>query len=147
MTGRDRNRLLTRDELELASRVRETTDPHAVFLTGQQHNHPVHVMAGRAVVLGYPGWLWSQGYDYAERQRDVASIYALEPGADRLLERYGVDYVVVGPWERGRLGADPDAFRARFPSVIRTDSYEVFSTTSGADAPDPAIAERESTGG
>ncbi|HXV77852.1 MAG TPA: hypothetical protein VD788_16195 [Candidatus Polarisedimenticolaceae bacterium] len=144
LLGLDRNRLLTRDELTLADRVREATDPHARFLTGQQHNHPIHVMAGRAVVLGYPGWLWSQGYDYRARQQDVRSMYALDGDAVRLLEHYAVDYVVVGPWEREKLAGDPEAFRSRYPSVIRTESYEVFAVGRTGDR---ATSTKERSGG
>jgi hypothetical protein len=128
LLGLDRHLLLTQDEMQLAQRVRDETDPHAVFLTGQQHNHPIHVLAGRRVVMGYSGWLWSQGYAYRTRERDVRSIFELSPQASELLEAYGVSYVVVGPGEKDRLGADPDAFRARYPSVIRTETYEVFET-------------------
>jgi hypothetical protein len=128
LLGFDRHRLLTQDEMELADRVRDETDPHAVFLTGQQHNHPIHVLAGRRVVMGFPGWLWSQGYEYRDRERDVRRIFELSARTSELLQAYGVDYVVVGPGEQDRLGADPDAFRARYPSVIRTETYEVFDT-------------------
>ena len=88
LLGLDRHRLLTQDEMQLAERVRDGTDPHAVFLTGQQHNHPIHVLAGRRVVMGYPGWLWSQGYAYRDRERDVRNIFALSPQASELLEAY-----------------------------------------------------------
>ena len=124
---------MTHDELVLAERVREETETEAVFATGQQHNHPIHVMAGRVVVMGYPGWLWSQGYDYAQRQQDLKAIFTLSPDADRLLQEYGVDYVVVGPYERERLEADAEAFRARFPSVIRSETYEIFRTRPADD--------------
>jgi uncharacterized membrane protein len=53
-------------------------------------------------------------------------MFESSPQASELLEAYGVDYVVVGPEEKDRLGADPDAFRAQYPRVIRTDTYEVF---------------------
>ena len=128
LLGLDRHLLLTHDEMVLAQRVRDETDPHAVFITGHQHNHPIHVLAGRRVVMGYPGWLWSQGYDYRDRQRDVQTIFVMSPQASELLEAYGVDYVVVGPGEQDQFGADPDLFRARYPTVIRTDTYEVFKT-------------------
>jgi hypothetical protein len=128
LLGLDRNRLLTADELRVATLVREKTSPRAVFLTGQQHNHPIHVLAGRRVVVGYPGWLWVQGYDYKQRQQDVKSIYIMSPEAERLLENYGVDFIVIGPWERDHLEADPDAFRSRYPAVIETETYEIFRT-------------------
>jgi hypothetical protein len=126
LLGFNRHLLLTADELELARRVRDDTDPHALFLTGKQHNHPIHVLAGRRVVMGYPGWLWSQGYAYKDRERDVRSMFEMSPAAEELLRAYGIDYLVVGPAEKVELGADLDRFRSRYSSVIRTDTYEVF---------------------
>lgn len=123
----DRHLLLTSDEIALAERVRDETPADALFLTARQHNHPIHVLAGRRVVMGYPGWLWSQGYDYEAREQDVRSIYAMSSSADELLGAYGIDYVVVGPVEQARLGAQSEQFRAIYRTVIRTDDYEVFA--------------------
>ena len=128
LLGKDRHRFLTADELELAERVRAETDPHAVFAVGLQHNHPVPVMTGRRVMMTFPGWLWSQGVDYVQRETDLRAIFSLAPEAEELIARYGIDYVVVGPDERKRFDADPAEFRARYPGVIRTNDYEVFAT-------------------
>ena len=125
LLGRDRHLLLTTEDLELARRVREETDPRSLFVVGLQHNHPVPVLCGRRVLMGYPGWLWSQGIDYADREREVDEIFAGGPRARALLERYGVDYLVVGPIERQRYGADRDAWRARYPLAIETSSWDV----------------------
>ena len=123
--GRDRHRLLDSDEIDLARRVREETEPRALFVCGLQHNHPVPVLAGRRVLLAYTAWHWSQGVDPEPRRREVEEILALRADAEELLVRYDVHYVVIGPWEREH-GADPAAFRARFPCPIRTRNYEVF---------------------
>jgi len=144
--GRDRHRLLDAEELDLARRVRDETEPRALFVCGLQHNHPVPVLGGRRVLLSYPGWHWSQGLEIDERERHVRAIFALGAEADALLARYGVSYVVIGPWERERLDASVEAFRARFPRPIRTRSYEVFDvraisassgTTSATRTPAP----------
>jgi uncharacterized membrane protein len=132
--GKQRNVLLTTEEIEFARRVRESTDPHALFVTGFKHNHPVSVLAGRRVLMGYTGWLWSQGIDFTVREREVRSIMKLAPDAEALLARYGVAYVAVGPDEREHLAADPDAWRQRYPSVLRTANYELFSVAPSRGA-------------
>jgi hypothetical protein len=123
----DRHLFLTQDELRLAERVRATTEARAVFAAGLQHNHPVSVLAGRRVMVGFPGWLWSGGYDYEQRERDVRTIFSDPAGARRLLDAYRIDYIVVGPYERDQLHADPEAFRELYPTVTRTDTYEIFA--------------------
>jgi uncharacterized membrane protein len=126
MLGRDRYMILSAEEIELARRVREATAPRALFVTGLQNAHPVSTMAGRRVVMGYPGWLWTEGIDYAQRERDVRAIYAFAPNAPQLLSTYGVDYVVIGPVEREQLKANVDAFRRQYTRVLGTEHYDVF---------------------
>jgi hypothetical protein len=139
LLGRDRHRLLTVEDIELARRVREETDPASLFVVGLQHNHPVPVLSGRRVLMGYTGWLWSQGIDYAEREREVSEIFAGGPGADALIERYGIDYVVVGPVERERFGVDREAWRARYPLVMKTASWDVLKVRRSDWPPNPGL--------
>jgi uncharacterized membrane protein len=126
LVGADRWPLATTEEVELADRVRAQTPAHAIFAIGLQNNHPITMLTGRPVVMGYPGWLWTQGIDYARRERDLRAIYAFAPDAPDLLRRYGVAYLVIGPSERQELHADEGAYRARYPVIISTEHYEVF---------------------
>ena len=124
--GRDRNGLLSAEELRVAEQVRALTPPRAVFAAGLQHNHPVPVMAGRPVVMGYPGWLFSYGIDYSQRERDLRAIYALAANTPALLDRYQIDYVVIGPNERQNFKPNVEAYRGRYQRIISTGNYEVF---------------------
>lgn len=133
LLGRDRRLLLTGEELGVADAVRQSTPPHAIFAAGLQHNHPVPVLSGRRVVMGYPGWMWSQGANTVERERDLRAIMALSPAAPELMTKYGVSYVVIGPYERDKMGADLDGYRRAYRSVLRTDNYDVFDV-KGAPA-------------
>lgn len=126
LLGLDRHVLLTTEELQVAEQVREKTAPRAMFVTGIQHNHPVSVLTGRRIVMGYPGWLWSYGFDYSTEYRDLQSIYAFEPDTPELLKKYHVDYVVIGPGELQEFAVDVPAFSRRYPTIIRTDNYAVF---------------------
>lgn len=126
LIGKDHNLFLSTEELAVAAQVRDLTPPHAVFATGLQHNHPVTVMAGRAVMMGYPGWLFSYGIDYSQRERDLRAIYALAANTPALLEKYNVEYVVIGPNERQNLKPNVEAFRSRYQRIINTGNYEVF---------------------
>ena len=68
----------------------------------------ISTFSGRATVLGWPGHELQWGHDAGSRRSDVAAIYRapLPAVAGRLLRRYGVDYVVVGPLERTDYGSD-----------------------------------------
>ncbi|HJQ97804.1 MAG TPA: hypothetical protein VJ826_05775, partial [Candidatus Polarisedimenticolaceae bacterium] len=144
--GNQRHLLLTTEELDVARLVREITPPHAIFAVGLQHNHPVPVLSGRRVLMGYGGWLWSQGIDTKAREADVRSIYALGPDAAALIERHHVSYVVVGPDERKRFGADPESWRGRYPSILRTARYDIFSVAPSPGATDATRAPASTAG-
>ena len=130
--GKDRYLLLTAEEIQLAELVRVETPPRALFAVGLQPNHPVPVLTGRPVLMSYPGWLWPRGVDVGPRERDLRAIYAYTPDAPRLLQAYGVDYVVIGPWERDQFDANETAFREQYPVVISTTNYAVFAVGSAA---------------
>ena len=83
--------------------VRKNTPAKAVFLTSDYAMHPVPNIAGRAVVEGYRGWLWTHALNITPRDEAVAAIYEAhsEDEVRRYLNEYGIDYVFIGPAERG----------------------------------------------
>lgn len=109
-----------------------------MFVIGLQSNHPVGMLSGRRVLMGYPGWLWTEGLPTAERERDVRAIYGFTSDAPGLLAKYRVDYVVIGPVEREQLHANVEAYRSRFPELLRTTSYEIFDVRRPALGDDRA---------
>ena len=124
--GRDHLLMLTSQEMKVAEAVRERTPPDALFLAGLQHNHPVAMLAGRHVVMSYPGWMWSQGIDAAQRERDVRAMYALSPQGLVKLEELDVDDIVIGPWEREHFKPDEAAFAVRFRRIVDLPPYAVY---------------------
>src|SRR5262249_15837685 len=86
--------LLTAEEVMPGNEPQTLTPPDARFLIVDHHNHPVPIVAGRQVVLGYRGWLWTYGWDTAPVLANVKSIYGGGWDAVELLRAYGVDYVV-----------------------------------------------------
>ena len=114
------------EEVRLAAAIRTATPPRSVFVTGERPNNPVADLAGRSVLMSYPGWLWSYGINYQQREADIARIYLGDAGAVGLLHRYHADYVVVGPDERATWHANLAYFNARFAVVLRTANYVVY---------------------
>jgi len=116
-------RLYDANDLQLADWVKANTSSSAMFLTSTAHNHPVSSLAGRFVVLGYPGWLWSHGFDYGPVQADAKSMYAGDSG---LLAAKGVDYVVVDANARKDYAVN-DAFFASKSLVFSNGFYQVYA--------------------
>ena len=86
--------------LQVADWVRGHTSPTAVFAVADEHNSPIPTLAGRRVMIGYPGWLWTYGMpDYIQKGADEKLILKGDPSAMDLVRKYGVDYVMIGPQE------------------------------------------------
>jgi len=117
----------TSEELQLAAEVRRQTSPHAVFVTGQEPTNPIADLAGRPVLMSYPGWLWSYGINYAQREADIARIYHGGPGAIGLLRQYHADYIVIGPTERTVFQPDANYFNSQFRLVLHTSNYDIYA--------------------
>ena len=113
--------------VRMAAWVRAHTDRRAVFLVAPDHNEPVPTLAGRRVVIGYGGWLWTYGLsDWTGRTNDARRMLAGDPATPALLRRYGVSYVVVGPAEVDLYGARPAYWDRVGRTVYSNGSYTVY---------------------
>jgi hypothetical protein len=116
--------------IQVANWVRTHTAPRAVFLAAPEHNQPVPTLGGRAVVAGYPGWLWTYGLsDWAQRTQDVDLMLAGQPGTPGLVRAYGVDYVVLGPQELGGHKAGRAYWEAHAKLVYSSAGYAVYQVS------------------
>jgi uncharacterized membrane protein len=115
----------TREEVELARQIQGRTESGAIFLTAPIHNNLL-MLAGRQVVLGYPGHVYSHGLDQAPAEEAVATIYSGQDTAEENIRRYNVDYIVVGPHERSKYGQSVEWLRNRFPQFARTQNYVIY---------------------
>ena len=114
--------------LQVAAWARSNTDPKAIFLTAPEHNSAIPTLAGRRVVLGYPGWIWTYGInDWVTRQDDVQTMLQGRPQSLDLARRYGVAYVVIGPQEKQPPFAGNDVYwRANAVLAYSNAEYHVY---------------------
>ncbi len=122
---KNKQRLFGRQQVTAAEFIKENTPSDAVFLTADNHDNPVASLAGRKIFLGFPGWLWSYGIDYAPRQQIVAQIKEGGPEAKRLLAQNGIDYVFIGPVEISR-GFNKAFFDTNYPTIYSRGEDTVY---------------------
>jgi len=99
ITGTVEMREFTNDGIATARLIEQVAPPQAVVLHAPAFDSPVF-LTGRRSLLGYPGWIWSRGLDASHRENDVRQIYSGGPEARALIDRYHVDYAIIGPQER-----------------------------------------------
>jgi hypothetical protein len=110
------------DAVTVAYRIRAVTPPRSMFLNAPTYNTAV-VLTGRRSLMRYPGHLSSHGIEYRGREDDVKRMYRGGPDAMGLLEKYGIELVMISPEER-ELNPN-EAFFSRFPIVAQSGQYRV----------------------
>lgn len=109
-----------------ASFVLNNIPANQLILTGTTHLNPVSSLAGRPVLVGYPGWLWTRGINYQEREADVKRFYS-DPAANKdIVYKYGVGYVLFDPQARYDFKADQKVFDAEFLKIYSNSEYALY---------------------
>ncbi|MEM2972500.1 MAG: hypothetical protein QW270_08820 [Candidatus Bathyarchaeia archaeon] len=86
-------------DVTFARWIRENTPPESIFLTSTDFHHPIVTLAGRQIVLGYEGWLWSHGIDGNQIQKVRQDVIEMFNGSYTLIKEYGVDFISVTNYE------------------------------------------------
>lgn len=118
------------DGLTVADFVRRNTKPSDIFLTSDQHNHPITSFSGRPIVMGYRGWLWTWGYNYQTRERDITDIYKGTLKTPYLLSKYNIAYVIIGPSEKVNFNANTEYFEANYPKLPVLGAYNIYDVSN-----------------
>ena len=96
------------DAVGVVVRKLPTETRYAGFPT---YNHPV-LLQGRKMVMGYPGHLWTQGFNYSEVENKLQALMKGAPNWKEMARSLGVRYLFWGreeklnyptstrPWER-----------------------------------------------
>ncbi|MGD9589082.1 MAG: hypothetical protein AB7Q37_01540 [Pyrinomonadaceae bacterium] len=124
ISGANKIRVFDADAVKIGERLRLSTSANALFLNAPTYNSAVALM-GRQSLMRYPGHLASHGIDYGPREADVKTMFAGGPNAEALLQRYGIDFVLISPEERSSMRANEPYF-AKFPIAAEVGQYKVY---------------------
>lgn len=110
----------------MAEYVRSNVTDSRPILSSTTHRNPVSSLAGRQVLVGYPGWLWAEGVDYASREWEIRKFYS-EPSPDSpLLAKYGIKHILLDPMARNDYRADPAVFDRLFKKEFQVGDYSLY---------------------
>lgn len=111
--------------VEAAKYVEENIEEDAVFMTGTYHINFVPSLTGRRIVCGPGNWLHYHGYNLAERHSDIHAFYTDPAGNMDVLEKYGVDYILVTYHEYGEMTVNRRALDELFDRVYESEWEDV----------------------
>jgi len=119
-----RYEVYTAQDFKIAEWAKSNTSANAVFVTADSPQDPVSSLAGRKIVMGFTGWLWSHGLAYSERADRVKAFY-LDPSC-AALRALGAQYALVSPREKSMTPAT-QAFDSRMRKAYESGGYAVYS--------------------
>jgi hypothetical protein len=115
------------DDLAAAMWLRTNSQPDEVLVYGADNTSAVAALGGRRAVSAYTGWTYDLGLrDWAARWSDTGAILSGSDDAASALERYGVDYVVIGPIERSQFAGDDAYWAAAGRLVFEQGEYRIY---------------------
>lgn len=119
-------RLFSVDDISFAQNVRTATRSDAVFLTTNR-NSWFSMLIGRQLVMGFPFWLQSYGFNTNNREREFLDMYQGSDTATKLLRKYSVSYVVIGDRERETIPDVNETFYgSRFPVFMHNADTVIY---------------------
>lgn len=120
--------LWSREDFLFAENIKKQTDPQSIFLTAAIHDHPVASLAGRKIVIGYPGNSWSWGIrGWDQREQDVRTMFRGGELARSLWKKYRINYIIVSDRERYfEAGVDEEFIKQNAELVIEISDKRVY---------------------
>ncbi len=109
-----------------AKYIRENIDEQDLILTGISHLNPVASLAGRSVLVGYPGWLWTRGINYGSREASLRNFYQNPTQSDKLLKDFPIKYILFDSTVQYDFNTQKDKFDQIFNKVFEAGDYALY---------------------
>lgn len=96
--------------------------PDAVLALAPVHDHPLIVLAGQTAYLGFPGWVWSYGLSYHQREVELKTWYH-----DGFTSQSPVTHVILGPAERSYYQVESLTLTPQAKELYVDSRYQIYS--------------------
>ncbi len=122
--------LTTSAEIQLAQEIRSKTSPESIFLTAPTGSaNGLANILGRQIIMYSPGLAKSYGFASQSVNQDIKTIYEAKENlvTTSLIQKYQLNYIIVGPAERNFTTVNTQFFSRHFPLLIQNSDTQVFS--------------------
>jgi hypothetical protein len=99
--------------------------------------HPV-LLQGRKMVLGYPGHLWTQGFDFSETNNKLQAMMLGAPNWKEIARSFHARYVFWGREEKANYAASKRPWEREAALVANGDWGAIYDVESPRQAQTPA---------
>jgi hypothetical protein len=112
--------LIERAKLDAIGAAVRPLPIEARFATYPTYNHPI-LLQGRKVVLGYPGHLWTEGFDYNDANNKLTALMRGAPNWREAAKALGVRYIFWGRDEMTNYKGSTKPWETTAPRVASGD--------------------------
>ncbi|MES2571765.1 MAG: hypothetical protein V4710_17145, partial [Verrucomicrobiota bacterium] len=128
--------LAFRSELDgVEHAVRELPVAHR-FAAAPTYNHPL-LLAGRKLAMGYEGHVWSHGYDFSTRKREVTRLMNGEPGWREIALRLQLHYLFWGAAEQEEFPNSTEPWKEEAPCIAQGDWGAIYALDRPKNVTEP----------
>jgi hypothetical protein len=134
-----------RGELDAVGGVLKKLPADARFAGWPTWGHPV-LLQGRKMVLGYPGHLWTQGFDYGGTEAKLRELMMGGPNWQQLARDFHSRYLFWGREEKTNYAASTRPWEHQAALVATGDwgaIYDLESPPSAQPPPPPLLPKRQ----
>ena len=119
--------LVSLRDVQACEYIKQETPPNATFLTYNNHNNAVAMLTGRNIVCGSGTFLYFHGIDYSAREAALPPLFEQpETAMDLYRDRYHIDYVYVGGYERAGYDVDYRWFDENARCIYDRDNIRIY---------------------
>jgi hypothetical protein len=112
--------LIDRARLDAIGAAVRSLPVEARFAAYPTYNHPL-LLQGRKVVLGYPGHLWTEGFDYNNANNRLTALMRGTPNWREAAQALGVRYIFWGRDETANYQGSSKPWEIMVPRVASGD--------------------------
>jgi hypothetical protein len=123
--------LIERARLDRIGTALRPLPVEARFATWPTYNHPV-LLQGRKVVLGYPGHLWTEGFDYGKANDQLTALMNGAANWREAAKTLGVRYIFWGQDERTNYKSSSRPWEATAFLVASGDWGAIYDLEQGS---------------
>ncbi len=118
--------IFTTDAINLAEFIKNRVKPSEQILTSSTHLNPVNSLAGRPVLVGYPGWLWTKGFPYSERENRIREYYQNPSLNSALIHEFNIKYVLIDLQAKNDWDADTQWLENNLSKIFSAGQYTLY---------------------
>jgi len=115
---------------DLANFVKANIANNETILTTSTHLNPINSLTGKPAIVGYPGWLWTRGIDYSERENELRDFYQNPSKQSSLLHKYNIQYILLSPFAVYDWKANKELFDKEFQTVYEGERYTLYDAVN-----------------